>query len=184
MSEWFRQFGGGSDPVKKFLTYKVFMMDISSGRRYIPPMSNPAPSSLLSSIAAVRRLSAIALWFATLLARILPGAGKRAEQAEAWRYIEATMTQFADLLERLANGEIEPARPKRAVRRSRPDSVTPRANTRATRTPRARKSPREKTPKRPPRALFRSPDPTARPPRAHIRAANPPFSKMQHPTSA
>ena len=44
-------------------------------------MSNPAPSPVLRAIERLRHLSAIALWFATLLGRILPGAGKRAEQA-------------------------------------------------------------------------------------------------------
>ncbi len=118
------------------------MFDIICHTRYNTAMSNPAPSSVLHAAAMARRLSALALWFAALLGRILPGAARRSEQQAAWRYIEVTMARFADLLERLAAGEIEPEEPQRARPhpRKRPDSViprtpgSPRINARAPRT--------------------------------------------------
>ena len=105
------------------------MIDIKVAGRYTTAMSNPAPSSVLRSVAMARHLSAMALWFATLLARILPGSPERQAEAEMWRYIETTMAQFADLLERLAAGEIPPPHPKRARPsvNARQDSVLPRA---------------------------------------------------------
>ncbi len=135
-------------------------------------MSNPAPSPVLRAIEQLRRLSAIALWFATLFGRILPGAGKRAQQAEAWRYIEATMTQFADLLERLAAGEIAPEQPKRATSRPRPASVparpSPRANQRRERA-RSAPVPSNESPRLTPRARpYSSTRPSRVPPTPHL----------------
>ncbi len=139
-------------------------------------MSHPIPPPIRHAIAKLRRLSAIALWFATLFGRLLPGAARRAEQAEAWRFIEATMTQFADLLERLAAGEIEPVRPRRATQRhhSRQSSATPRTYARAIR---QRSAP---TPSRvPPRPQFPPRDQLMAPPRTRKLPAKPKKSKMR-----
>ena len=103
-------------------------------------MSNPDLSPLLRAAAAARRLSAIALWFAALCARILPGAARRREEeAAVWRYIEDTMARFADLLERHAAGEIEPPRAT-MPRRRRSDSARNPGTTRIV--PRAPRAPR------------------------------------------
>ncbi len=143
-------------------------------------MSNPIPASVLSAIAMARRLSAIALWFATVFGRILPGAARRAEQAEAWRFIEATMTQFADLLERLAAGEVEPPPPTRTPSRhpSRPDSVRPRVSRPAPRTPRAPTPPPEAAQPRPALPPLHDPSNALHP--TLNRPAKPKFSKMNH----
>ncbi len=106
-------------------------------------MSSPAPSPVLRVAEMARSLSALALWFATLLARILPGSARRQLEAEAWRYINTTMAQFADLLERLAAGEIptpelppapiaSPVRAKPRARTNSPRSSRSTPRTRAT----------------------------------------------------
>ena len=148
-------------------------------------MSNPAPTSVLRTVEAVRRLSAIALWFAALFGRILPGAARRREAAEVWRYIEATMTQFADLLERLAAGEVPPEAPARSKprRQSRPDSVTPRTTARAPRAPRASTPQREVAPKRPPRAHFPIPAASEAPQSIRAWPAKPKITKLRHRSS-
>ncbi len=144
-------------------------------------MSNPAPSPVLRAIERLRHLSAIALWFATLLGRILPGAGKRAEQAAAWRYIDATMTQFADLLERLAAGQVTPEQPRRATSRpqSRPDSARPRS---ASRAPRIADLAQDIARPRRNHAQFALPRPTQCSPATLIRPAKPLIQKMRSQT--
>ncbi len=99
-------------------------------------MNNPALSPLLRIAETARRLGAIALWFATLFGRILPGAAMRREEAEFWNYVERTMTQVAALLEREAAGKIATP-PKMRARRPHPDSARTLIAARAPRTPRA-----------------------------------------------
>ena len=144
------------------------MFDIPPSPRYNTPMSNPASSPLLRAATMARRLSAIALWFAALCARILPSA-RREMEAEVWRYIDQTMTAFAELLERHAAGELEPEPVLRPARHrpSRPKSATPRA-------PRAA-SPRASSPAAAPARL-----PKPRPSSNQIPASRPPTPPDPH----
>ncbi len=144
-------------------------------------MSNPATSSILRAAEAARRLSAIALWFAALFGRILPGARRWSEQAEAWLYIDATMTRFAELLERLAAGEIEPpaphARPDSLRSPKSPRAPTPSRNVRASRAPRPILPKRATPPATRPRAPRPHPTPENRAKPAHPTPAKPMNSK-------
>ncbi len=140
-------------------------------------MNKPAPSSVLDAAAMARRLSALALWFATLLARILPGSAKRRAELEMWQYIEATMAQFAELLERHAAGELVPAHPTRKPSRrpSRPAS----ADTRTPRAQPARQNPSARPAPQPPQSAtpwHRAPINT--PSLARTHPVTPSFSKM------
>ncbi len=142
-------------------------------------MSNPAPSPVLRAIEKLRRLSALALWFAALFGRILPGAARRAEQAEAWRYVESTMTQLADLLERLAAGEIPPERPKRATSRPRPESAGTRPASRRKGGIRARKPARVRLRLRRASANDSPPPQVRSPPALRNEAAKPKIPKLR-----
>ncbi len=130
-------------------------------------MNNPALSPLLRIAETARRLGAIALWFATLFGRILPGAAQRREEAEFWNYVERTMTQVAALLEREAAGKIATP-PKMRARRPQPNSARTTIAARAPRTPRAA-SPGMPLPRRP-----RAPSPLRAP-------SDPPNSTRLHP---
>ncbi len=108
-------------------------------------MSNPALLPLLRAVEMARRLSAFALWFAALLGWSLPGAERRREEAEVWRYIEETLREVARLLDGVAAGKISARAPSR--RRARPDSVRAPSAPRVNHVPAARlKAPRPPIP--------------------------------------
>ncbi len=127
-----------------FNNEEIFYVDVSSNLPYIESMSNPALLPLLRAAEMARRLSAFALWFAALLGWSLPGAERRREEAEVWRYIEETLREVARLLQAVAAGKIPTQSPRaQSRRRARPDSVRAPSAPRVNHVPAARlKAPR------------------------------------------